>query len=214
MGDTKPIGVAYRDQDLEGSVLTAVKTAGLTGYLYGNNATSPITASATIPATAITGLPVLFKYGAFSYIDGPQTAAAATVAILDLNTTDLSNGVSLGSPTSKIVISTAGTYNIIISVQVSGTSAQVDDFTLWVRKNGVDIPHSASLIGTPAKHGAVNGHTILAVNFAYVLAAGDYLQFCWTTDDGTSSIITYPAGLTAPIHPAAPGVIVTVIQVV
>jgi hypothetical protein len=213
MGDTKPIGVAYRDQDLEGSLLTSVKTAGLTGYLYGHNSSSALTASLSIPYSDISGGPALFKYGAFSYVDGPQTAAAATVAILDLNTTDLSNGVSLGSPTSKIVVNTTGVYTIIISIQVSNPSAQVDDFTLWVRKNGTDIPNSASVVGTPAKHGAINGHTILAVNFVLSLMANDYLQFCWTTGDGSTSVITYPASLSPPIHPAAPGVILTFVQI-
>ena len=213
MGDTKSIGVAYRDQDLDGSTLTAVKTAGLTGYLYGNGSTTPITASTTIPYSAISGVALQADYGAFSYIDGPQTATAETVAILDLNNTDESNGVSLGSPTSKVVISTTGVYTITISIQVAGSSAQVDDFTLWVRKNGANIANSASVNGTPAKHGAINGHTVLTVNFVFSLAANDYIQFCWTTKDGTSSIITYPASAVAPIHPASPAVILTVIQI-
>jgi hypothetical protein len=82
-----------------------------------------------------------------------------------------------------------------------------------VRKNGANIANSASVSGTPAKHGSINGHNVLTVNFVFSLAANDYIQFCWTTKDGTSSIITYPASVVAPIHPASPAVILTVIQI-
>ena len=74
----------------------------------------------------------------------------------------------------------------------------------------MDIPNSASLIGVPNKHGAINGHTILALNLMLAIAGGDYIELYWTTDDGSSAILTYPSSATPPIHPVSPAAILTV----
>lgn len=153
------------------------------------------------------------NYGAFEYTDGPLTAPAATVATVNLNITDYSKNVTLGSPSSRVVMGVTGTYSIIISVQVSNSSANYDDFTLWTAINGTDVANSASVIAVPAKKGSVNGRTILAVQFTYAFTAGEYIEFKWITEGGTTSIVTVPASLSTPIHPAAPGVILSVIQV-
>jgi hypothetical protein len=152
------------------------------------------------------------SYGAF-HDTTTQTAAAATITAITLNATDLSVGVALGTPTSRIVITNAGIYNLQFSLQLANTSAQIDDVTIWLRKNGVDVSNSAGLTGVPNKHGAINGHVILGWNYLLTAAANDYFELYWTTDNGASSIDTYPASATPPIHPASPAVILTVQQV-
>ena len=64
---------------------SALKTTGLVGYLYGNNNTGDVTASTTIPASAITGLNPGY-YGAWHYDKG--TTLTATLA--QNNTTSMS----------------------------------------------------------------------------------------------------------------------------
>ena len=149
-----------------------------------------------------------FPYGAFQDVS-TQTAAAATPTAITFNQTDLANGVTIGTPTSRIIVNAAGIYNLQFSVQASNSSAQIDDVTIWIRLNGVDIPNSAGLVGVPNKHGAINGHIIIAWNFMAALNAGDYYEMYWTTDTGSSSLVTFPASAVAPIHPAAPSVILT-----
>ena len=149
-----------------------------------------------------------FPYGAFQDTT-TQTAAAATPTAITLNQTDLSNGVTIGTPTSRILVNAAGIYNLQFSVQASNSSAQIDDVTVWIRLNGVDIPNSAGLVGVPNKHGSVNGHIIIAWNFMATMNAGDYYEMYWTTDNGSSSLVAFPASLVAPVHPAAPSVILT-----
>lgn len=151
-------------------------------------------------------------YGSF-YDTTTQSAAALTVTAITFNSTSLSYNVSIGSPTSRIVISTAGIYNIQFSAQVSNPSAAIDDVTIWLRKNGADISDSAGLVGVPAKHGAVDGHTIIGWNYLTQAAVNDYFELYWTTDNGTTQILTYPASAVPPIHPQAPSMILTVQQV-
>ena len=157
--------------------------------------------------------PITVKhYGAFHDTTN-QAAAAATINPVTLNSTDLSSGVSIGSPTSRIVVTTAGIYDLQFSLQLANPSAQIDDVTVWLRQNGVDVPNSAGLVGVPNKHGAINGHVVIGWNYLLNVAANDYFELYWTTDSGASSIDTYSAGATPPIHPAAPAVILTVQQV-
>lgn len=152
------------------------------------------------------------NYGAF-HDTTTQTAAAATATAITLNATDLSVGVARGTPTSRVVITNAGVYNLQFSLQLSNTSAQIDDVTIWLRQNGTDVPNSAGLDGVSNKHGAINGHIIIGWNYLLTAAANDYFELYWTTDSGASSIDTYPASAVAPIHPASPAVILTVQQV-
>ncbi len=138
-----------------------------------------------------------------------QTAAGATSTAVTFNSTLLSNGVAIGSPTSKMVASVAGYYDVQFRFQTSNSSAAVDDFTCWIRKNGTDIANSASLSGAPAKHAAINGHQTVVANFTILLAVGDYLELYWTTDNGSTSILTFPASAVPPVHPQSPGVVCT-----
>ena len=155
-----------------------------------------------------TGGYIVAPYGAFTNT-GNHTAAAATATAIDFDTTDLANGVSIGTPLSRIVVAAGGIYNLQFSVQASNDSAQIDDVTIWPRLNGVDIPASAGLTGVPNKHGAINGHIIIGWNFMLAMNAADYLELYWTTDSGNSSLITFPASTVAPIHPSAPSCILT-----
>jgi hypothetical protein len=151
-------------------------------------------------------------YGSF-YDTTTQSAAALTVTAITFNSTELSYNVSIGTPTSRFVVAKAGIYNIQFSAEISNPSAAIDDVTIWLRQNGVNIPNSAGIVGTPSKHGAINGHTIIGWNYILQAAANDYFELYWITDNGTTQILTYPASTVAPIHPQAPSMILTVQQV-
>jgi hypothetical protein len=151
-------------------------------------------------------------YGSF-YDTTTQSAAALTIKAITFNSTELSNDVSIGTPTSRIVVTRAGNYNIQFSAEISNPSAAIDDVTIWLRKNGADLSNSAGIVGSPPKHGAINGHTIIGWNYILQAAANDYFELYWITDNGTTQILTYPASTVAPIHPQAPSMILTVQQV-
>ena len=151
-------------------------------------------------------------YGSF-YDTTTQSAAALTIKAITFNSTELSYGVSIGTPTSRFVVARAGIYNIQFSAEISNPSAAIDDVTIWLRQNGVDLANSAGIVGSPPKHGAINGHTIVGWNYILQAAANDYFELYWITDNGTTQILTYPASTVAPIHPQAPSMILTVQQV-
>jgi hypothetical protein len=151
-------------------------------------------------------------YGSF-YDTTTQSAAALTATAITFNSTELSYNVAIGTPTSRFVVTRAGIYNIQFSAEISNPSAAIDDVTIWIRQNGVNLANSAGIVGSPPKHGAINGHTIIGWNYILQAAANDYFELYWITDNGTTQILTYPASATPPIHPQAPSMILTVQQV-
>lgn len=186
-------------------------TTPLTGAELVPLVQSGVNVKSTLSAFGQYAVNTLANYGAFQDIDGPQTAAANTVTQLRINTTDFTKGVTISS--NRITLANAGVYSIIISLQLSNDSANYDDFTLWPVLNGVAPAGSASVIAVPVKKGNRNGHTILCVQYTYEFSANGYFEFNWHNNDGNASVVTFPASVVAPIHPAAAGIILSVIQV-
>ena len=138
-----------------------------------------------------------------------QTAASANVAYpITFGTTDFSNGVSIGTPTSRIVIATPARYNFQFSIQLDKSAGSAANIWIWPRVNGINVTDSASKIaiqGTAAE-------TIAAWNFVLDMeTAGDYFELMWLTDDNNVEL-KHEAGFgTAPNDvPEIPSVILTV----
>lgn len=148
------------------------------------------------------------KYGSFHDTTN-QTAAANTPTAITFNTTDLSSGISLGSPTSKVVVDTAGLYNIQWSIQFANTTASIDDVVVWLRVNGTDVSNSSSWVSVTAKHAGVDGTGLMALNLFYTFAANDYFELYWLSLGGNASLGTIPAS-TSPAYPESPSIILTV----
>ena len=146
-----------------------------------------------------------------AYVGGAQGASANTVTLLQINTTDLSAGVSL-TASSEMQVDATGIYSVTFSVQCANAGNAPDNFTVWARQNGTDIPSSASISTTPSVHGGIPGASIVCINLFLSLMANDKVQLYWATDSGNTVVVTYPAS-TSPAHPASPAVIATVQQV-
>jgi hypothetical protein len=153
--------------------------------------------------TGTGGGSLAFPFGGCVY-QGTQTAAAATITTIAWDAANFGVGIIINTPTTKINFLTPGVYNLEFSIQFVNNSAQTDNVTIWIRKNGVDVVESAGVSGIPPKHGVVNGALIVGWSELFSINAGDYIEMCWITDTGTSSIVTYPAG-TSPVHPVSPG---------
>lgn len=144
------------------------------------------------------------RYGSF-YDTTTQTAAAINTAYaMTLNTTDLSRGVRLRSPsTSEVEIDQEGVYNIQFSAQLDNTSGGNHLVFVWLRVNGVDVPNSASQVRLKG----TDGELVASWNFFYQFKALDYFQIMWSVTDVAVQIISQAAA--APV-PAIPSVILTV----
>jgi hypothetical protein len=150
-------------------------------------------------------------YGAFSDSTTQIAGSTTTAYVITLNTTDEANGVSIVSG-SRLTVANAGTYNIQWSGQLQNTSTQEHDAFIWIQKNGVDVAGSTGMVSVPASHGGTYGHTITSWNYIETLAANDYIQFYWSTNNTQISIVNYPARVT-PTRPSTASVIVTFDQV-
>lgn len=150
-----------------------------------------------------------FKYGAFYDNTIQNITLAFQEKTVEINTTSYSNGVTLGA--NQLVFSTAGTYDIQISLQVTNTHNQDQDFYLWFAHNSVNIPDTTSIVTVPSTHGGINGHYILSMNLFYQVNAGDNIELRWTANHIGVQIETVTPGFGT--LPDAPSVIVTATQV-
>ena len=143
------------------------------------------------------------RYGAF-YDTTTQVAAAINTAYaLTFNTTDISQGIYIGSPTSRIYTDTQNVYNIQFSAQLDKTSGGVGVAWIWLRKNGVDVPYSASQVRLQGN----DAEQVAAWNFLLPMNAGDYFELMWAVDAVDLQITTFAASA---FCPAIPSVILTV----
>lgn len=155
---------------------------------------------------------VNLPYGSF-YNTGVHSATANTPTAVTYDSSANTRHTSIGTPTSRIVFDADGLTTITFSLQLSNSSATADDVYVWLRKNGVDVPYTASAITVPGKHGSVDGTAILTVNFHETYGPGDYLELYWLTVNGTTTLATIPASV-SPAIPASPSVVLTVSQII
>jgi len=143
------------------------------------------------------------RYGSF-YDTTDQTAAAINTAYaMTFNTTDLSQGVYLGTPTSRVYVDRPNVYNVQFSAQVINTSGGANRAWIWLRKNGTDVPESSGAVRIQGN----NTEAIAAWNYILQMNAGDYIELMWEVDDLGVSLHADPA---TAIHPAIPSIILTV----
>jgi hypothetical protein len=160
------------------------------------------------------GAGVYLPYGSFADTTDQTVAAVDTGTVMTFNTTDFANGVSVvtsGGLASRITVTNPGIYNFQWSGQFQNTDSQDHDASIWVRKNGSDVVGSSGLIAVPSKHGSVDGHIIVGWNFLFNLAANDYIELWWETDNTAVSIQTYPAVTTPPaaVRPSTSSLVAT-----
>ena len=143
------------------------------------------------------------RYGSF-YDTTTQTAAVINTAYaMTFNTSDLSSGVTIGTPTSRIYVDTPNVYNVQFSAQVDKTAGGVGLVWIWLRKNGVNVPDSSGQIRIQGN----NAEVLAAWNYVIQLNAGDYIELMWEVDD--TSIILLAEAASA-VHPSVPSIILTV----
>ena len=144
--------------------------------------------------------------------DYSQTAASTTVAYpVTFGTNDGTYGVDLVSG-SRVTFSLAGVYNIQFSFQLQNTATSDEDVTIWLRKNGVNVPGSSGFVSVPSSHGGTPGHSLPAWNYVLQFEANDYFELMWQTSS-TNVTMPYYAPGTSPDRPSSASAILTVAAV-
>lgn len=155
-------------------------------------------------------IPLGLDYGAFTDTTDQTAAAINTAYPVKLNTTEISNGVTVvndgsGNPT-RITVSNSGFYQIAVSNQYTSTNASAHDVQTWLRKNGTNVADSNSYI-TLTGNGV---NTVFSTTYTISLAANDYVQIMWATSSTDVSINSIAA---TGYSPASPSAIVSVTQI-
>jgi len=141
-----------------------------------------------------------------------EITSTTTAYVVALNSSDPDNDGVMVVDGSKLTPMTPANYNICTSIQFTNGNAQAYDAVIWFRKNGTDLPDSASRITVPGTHGGINGHMVFYVSIAIHLDANDYVQLVWHAEDVSIKLETIAAGA-SPVYPRIPSVIASVFQV-
>ena len=143
------------------------------------------------------------RYGSF-YDTTDQTAAVINTAYaMTFNSTDLSAGVTIGTPTSRVYVDTHNVYNIQFSAQFVNTAGGAHSVWVWLRKNGTDVANSATTLRLQGN----NAEAVAAWNFLLDMNAGDYFELMWEVSNLAVALLADPASA---VHPAIPSIILTV----
>ena len=154
--------------------------------------------------------PVVSKNGAWVQVvleDGKyagaistdQTAASINTAYALTYTSSAADGITNGTPASRLVFAEAGQYMVSFSAQIASTSSSTVNFWFWPRVNGTDLAGSTM---KNALH--QNGATLVVSRSAILdLSAGDYLEAMWAVDNINGFLDATAATAFAPAAPAS-----------
>ena len=223
---TTGVGAGVKLPPTEAGETIIVRNGGanpLTVYPYDANSTINTAGFGTINSTcsamfyAVTNtlweelqgfgrsVPIL-HYGAFSDTTTQTIVSINTAYAMTFDTTDSSNGVSIGSPSSRLVVDNQGVYNVQFSAQLDKASGGAADVYIWLRKNGTNVPNTTTTLtlqGTAARQ-------VAAWNFVIQLDSTNYVELMWAADD--ANVVVLAATATS-VWPATPSIICTVTQV-
>lgn len=190
-----------------GDVLYASPTTA--GALTNVKPTAPnnvIPLAACITSNATTGIifvrPTITQmqyYGVFSKTTDQTPAAANTAYALTFDSAQISNGVAIGSPTSRIVVPQSGLYQFDVTLQITSTSSSAKTVWVWFRKNGTDIANSARLVTTDIN----GGYIPVALAETVSLEANGYMEIMFASDSTDVTVDTVASTAFAPAAPAA-----------
>lgn len=151
-------------------------------------------------------VPIGLNYGTFSSTADQTLAAINTATPITYTTTEISNGVTIGSPTSRLVIAESGFYAISVSAQLTSSSASAKNIFFWLAKNGTAIPDTTRVLTLSANA----AYTPFASTYDLSLQASDYIQVMWAAD---STAVLLDAVAASGFAPTAPSIITVVTQV-
>ena len=143
-----------------------------------------------------------YPYGTF-YTNASQTVTAANTATVANNwVEDDTNKTHLDG--TKLYVEESGDYMLQFSAVMSKSNANAQDADIWIRKNGVDLENSDTVVTLSGS----SGHSVVTVALILDLEANDYIEFVFS-GVSTSTSLQYHAAGSSPTRPACPGIIAT-----
>jgi len=151
-------------------------------------------------------IPIGLDYGAFDATTDRTLSAINTATPITLDNTLSSNGVTRGTPTSRMVVAQAGFYQINANLQLTSGSSSAKNVYFWLRKNGANVAETTRAVTVDIN----GGLRFIALNYTISLQASNYVELCWAAND---TDVTLDAIAALDFAPAAPAVLVSVTQV-
>lgn len=182
-------GVVIRDTDAVVTGSIALTTLTVTAVTSGTlDIGQVITGTGVTAGTRIVGF-------------GTGTGGAGTYTV-DVSQTVSSTTIT-ATKTTRIYVDKPGVYNFQFSAQFDKSSGGIGLVYIWARINGVNQSDSATKLRIQGNDAEV----VAAWNFVYDMAANDYFELMWSTDNTDCIILAEAAA--SPV-PAIPSVIMTV----
>lgn len=156
------------------------------------------------------GYPVVSKDGEFRQIvladgyaflgqDADITAASTDTAYaITYDAPQMSSGVTLGTPASRIMFAEGGIYLLSFSAQITSTSSSTVAFRFWPRINGTDVAGSTIVANLHQN----NATTVVSRTAIFSVNAGDYLEVMWAVDRTSGYLHATAATAYAPSAPS------------
>ena len=151
-------------------------------------------------------IPMGLDYGTFDATTDRTLAAINTATAVTFDNTLTSNGVSRGTPTSRLVVEQAGLYQFDANLQVASSSSSAKNVYFWVRKNGTDVVDTTRALTVNLN----NGFTPVALTYPVSLLAADYVELMWAAD---STDVRLDAIAALAFAPSAPSALVSLTQI-
>jgi len=157
----------------------------------------------------VSGYPVVSKNGEFRQIvlsDGQYEGAITTdqvAAVINTPyaltyTAATADGITNGTPATRLVFEEAGHYMASFSAQITSTSSSTVTFYFWPRINSVDAPDS-TIVASLHQNDAT---TVVSRATTFNVQAGDYLEVMWAVDRLAGYLEATPATAFSPAAPA------------
>lgn len=210
------VAVAYyfrfNTTDYSNGISVSSRTASFTGSIATTVLTvSAVSAGSIYPSMQISGTGVTAGTRIVAQLTG--TAGGTGTYTVSTSQTVVSTAMT-GDLPSKINVSQSGLYNVQFSAQFINTTNDVQEISIWFRKNGTDVAQSNSEFGIKQRKSTGTASRLIAsMNFILELAENDYFEMMWRVTDSGVSLEHFPAvtaSVTTPAIPETPSIIVTV----
>jgi collagen type VII alpha len=188
-GGTGSTGALTGVQTLTGLASSPAVVSNVNSLAFGGTGST----GALTGVQTINSKPIFINGSFYSTASQLQTGGIAnTPTPIEFNTTVVSNGIALTGIPSQIKVTQTGLYEFSFSCQLDKSGGGVDVCDVWLRKNGNDLPDTASQVVV----NGTNGETVLTVPFYFNLNANDYIEVVFASQDATMEIAAFPAWVT------------------
>ena len=108
-------------------------------------------------------------------------------------------------PSADVVLTNAGTYKVLTSIQADHTAPGTGTFQFWVAINGTAVPNSATQVVLNQ-----NLEQVMAVEWFLDVSAGDAVSIEAYSTSAGQQLLAVPAS--SPV-PAVPSIITTLLRI-